>query len=121
MLYDILPVSDLRNKFPLVSNICLSKNKPVILTKNGKGSMVLLSINEFDKQQKELETLRAEVSRLKDVEKELIVVENVYGSLLESEISENESDVKLVKHEDFVKQMKERLLNAEHNNVQSSL
>lgn len=121
MLYDILPVSDLRNKFPSISNICLTKNKPVILTKNGKGSMVLLSINEFDKQQKELETLRAEISRLKDVEKELIAVEKVYGSLLESEISENESDVKLVKHEDFVKQMKERLLNAEHDNVQSSL
>ena len=121
MLYDILPVSDLRNKFPEISNICLTKNKPVILTKNGKGSMVLISIAEFDRQQKELDILRAEVSRLVNVEKELIAVEEVYGNLLESEISENESDGKLIKHEDFVKQMKERLLNAEHNNIQSSL
>jgi len=62
MLYDILPVSDLRNKFPEISNICLTRNRPVILTKNGKGSMVLTSITEFDNQQKELETLRAEVA-----------------------------------------------------------
>lgn len=122
MLYDILPVSDLRNKFPEISNICLTKNRPIVLTKNGKGSMVLLSITEFDKQQKELETLRVEVSRLVNIEKELNAVEKIYGGLLESEISDNESDSEeVIKHEDFIKQMKERLLNAEHNNVQSSL
>ncbi|MBU3182535.1 type II toxin-antitoxin system prevent-host-death family antitoxin [Clostridium psychrophilum] len=121
MLYDILPVSDLRNKFPEVSNICLTKNKPVILTKNGKGSMVLLSISEFDNHQKELEQLRREVSRLVNVEKKLIALEEIYGSLLESEISENENEAPVIKHEDFIKQMKERLLNAEHNNLQSSL
>ncbi|MBU3182434.1 type II toxin-antitoxin system Phd/YefM family antitoxin [Clostridium psychrophilum] len=121
MLYDILPVSDLRNKFPEISNICLEKNKPVILTKNGKGSMVLLSISEFDKQQKELDKLRAEVSRLVNVEKRLNAVEEIYGSLLESEISENENNGVTIKHEDFIKQMKERLLNAENNNLQSSL
>lgn len=122
MLYDILPVSDLRNKFPEISNICLTKNRPIVLTKNGKGSMVLLSIAEFDKQQKELETLRVEVSRLVNIEKELNAVEKIYGGLLESEISDNESDSEeVIKHEDFIKQMKERLLNAEHNNVQSSL
>lgn len=121
MLYDILPVSDLRNKFPEISNICLTKNKPVILTKNGKGSMVLISISEFDKQQREMETLRSEVARLVNIEKELIAVEKVYGNLLESEISENENDAEVIKHEDFIKEMKARVLNAEHNNVQSSL
>ncbi|MBW9153248.1 type II toxin-antitoxin system Phd/YefM family antitoxin [Clostridium estertheticum] len=120
MLYDILPVSDLRNKFPEISNICLTKNRPVILTKNGKGSMVLLSIAEFDKQQNELDKLRAEVARLVSIEKELVAVEKVYGNLLESEISENEND-EVVNHEDFIKQMKARVLNAKHNNVQSSL
>jgi len=120
MLYDILPVSDLRNKFPEISNICLTKNKPVILTKNGKGSMVLISISQFDKQQKELDKLRAEVARLVNIEKELIAVEKVYGGLLESEISENEND-EVINHEDFIKQMKARILNAEHNNLQSSL
>ncbi|MBU3215227.1 type II toxin-antitoxin system prevent-host-death family antitoxin [Clostridium estertheticum] len=120
MLYDILPVSDLRNKFPEISNICLTKNRPVILTKNGKGSMVLLSIAEFDKQQNELGKLRAEVARLVIIEKELVAVEKVYGNLLESEISENGND-EVINHEDFIKQMKARVLNAEHNNVQSSL
>ena len=84
MLYDILPVSDLRNKFPLVSDICLSQNKPVILTKNGKGTMVLIGLEKYKEQQNEMETMKIEIDRLKNVEKELIAVEEIYGGLLES-------------------------------------
>jgi len=56
--------------------------------------------------------LRAEVTRLVNIEKELIAVKKVSAGLIESEISEN--DDKVINHEDFVKQMIERLLNAEH-------
>ena len=41
------PVSDLRNKFPEIETIVNSGN-PVFLTKNGYGSMVVLSIEEYD-------------------------------------------------------------------------
>lgn len=120
MLYDILPVSDLRNKFPLVSEICLSKNKPVILTKNGKGSMVLVSLQKFEEQQNEIEIMKIEIDRLKNVEKQLVAVEEIYGGLLESEIKTGKSTV-IISHDDFAKKMKERFFNGEQNKLQSSL
>lgn len=44
----IRPVSDLRNKFPEVEKIAES-GEPVFLTKNGYGSMVLLSLEQYSK------------------------------------------------------------------------
>jgi len=45
MIY-IRPVSDLRNKFPEIEDLVVRSNEPVYLTKNGYGSMVLLSIEK---------------------------------------------------------------------------
>ena len=46
MMY-IRPVSDLRNKFPEIEDLVVRSNEPVYLTKNGYGSMVLLSIEKY--------------------------------------------------------------------------
>ena len=46
-MIQIRPVSDLRNKFPEIETIVNSGN-PVFITKNGYGSMVVLSIEEYD-------------------------------------------------------------------------
>lgn len=43
----IRPVSDLRNKFPEIEEIVLNDNVPVFLTKNGHGSMVVLSLEQY--------------------------------------------------------------------------
>lgn len=43
----IRPVSDLRNKFPEIENTVLKNGEPVYLTKNGYGSMVLLSLEQY--------------------------------------------------------------------------
>jgi len=43
----IRPVSDLRNKFPEVEETVLHSGKPVFLTKNGYGTMVLLSLEQY--------------------------------------------------------------------------
>lgn len=43
----IRPVSDLRNKFPEIEEAVLQDNKPVFLTKNGYGTMVLMSIEQY--------------------------------------------------------------------------
>ena len=40
----IRPVSDLRNKYPEIEETVLKSGEPVFLTKNGYGSMVLLSL-----------------------------------------------------------------------------
>ena len=43
----IRPVSDLRNKFPEIESTVLKNGEPVYLTKNGYGSMVLLSLEQY--------------------------------------------------------------------------
>ena len=46
-MMNIRPVSDLRNKFPEIENIVLGGGQPVFLTKNGYGSMVVLSLEQY--------------------------------------------------------------------------
>ncbi|MGE4273095.1 MAG: type II toxin-antitoxin system Phd/YefM family antitoxin [Desulfitobacterium sp.] len=43
----IRPVSDLRNKFPEIEEIVVKEGQPVYLTKNGYGSMVVLSLERY--------------------------------------------------------------------------
>ena len=43
----IRPVSDLRNKFPEIEDIVVRKGQPVYLTKNGYGSMIVLSLEKY--------------------------------------------------------------------------
>jgi prevent-host-death family protein len=46
-MINIRPVSDLRNKFPEIEKLVIESSEPVFLTKNGYGSMVLLSIEQY--------------------------------------------------------------------------
>ncbi|WP_422113058.1 type II toxin-antitoxin system Phd/YefM family antitoxin [Gardnerella sp. DNF00257] len=46
-MINIRPVSDLRNKFPEVEETVINSNTPVLLTKNGYGTMVLMSIKQY--------------------------------------------------------------------------
>lgn len=46
-MLNIRPVSDLRNKFPEIEQTVLQSGEPVFLTKNGYGSMVLLSLEQY--------------------------------------------------------------------------
>ena len=46
-MLNIRPVSDLRNKFPEIEHTVLKNGEPVYLTKNGYGSMVLLSLEQY--------------------------------------------------------------------------
>lgn len=54
-MLNIRPVSDLRNKFPEIENAVLKSGEPVYLTKNGYGSMVLLSLEQYSKLTDEVE------------------------------------------------------------------
>ena len=47
-MIQIRPVSDLRNKFPEIETI-VNSGKPVYLTKNGYGSMVVMSLKKYSK------------------------------------------------------------------------
>ncbi len=45
-MIQIRPVSDLRNKFPEIENI-VNDGQPVYLTKNGYGTMVVMSLEQY--------------------------------------------------------------------------
>jgi len=44
----IRPVSDLRNKFKDISRAVHESNEPVYLTKNGRGDMVVMSLDAYE-------------------------------------------------------------------------
>lgn len=54
-MINIRPVSDLRNKYPEIEELVLKNNEPVYLTKNGYGSMVVLSLEKYSELMSERE------------------------------------------------------------------
>lgn len=48
-MINIRPVSDLRNKYPEIEDLVLRENEEVYLTKNGYGSMVVMSLERYSK------------------------------------------------------------------------
>jgi len=47
----IRPISDLRNNFNDISEICHTESEPVFITKNGQGNLVVMSMALYEKQQ----------------------------------------------------------------------
>ncbi|MDP4127432.1 MAG: type II toxin-antitoxin system prevent-host-death family antitoxin [Bacillota bacterium] len=47
----IKPISDLRNNFNEISEICHKESEPVFITKNGQGDLVVMSMALYEKQQ----------------------------------------------------------------------
>lgn len=84
---NIRPVSDLRNNFKQISEVCHEEGEPVFLTKNGRGDMVVMSIAQYEKQQALLE---------------------LYQKLGEAE-KESESDASKTSHEKLMAEMREKL------------
>ena len=64
----IRPVSDLRNNFADISKTVHETAKPVFLTKNGEGDLVVMDIESFNRREKMLklreELLAVEEDRL---------------------------------------------------------
>lgn len=69
----IKPISDLRNNFNTISEICHEGAEPVYITKNGKGDMVVMSMALYEEQQAKLELyqklLEAESQSARNVDK----------------------------------------------------
>jgi len=51
----IKPISDLRNHFNEISDLCHEGGEPVFITKNGQGDLVVMSIALYERQQALLE------------------------------------------------------------------
>lgn len=51
----IRPISDLRNSANEISDFCRNQREPVFITRNGTGDMVVMSIEEYERQMARLE------------------------------------------------------------------
>ena len=72
----IRPVSDLRNNFAEISRIGHETAKPVFLTKNGYGDMVVLSMEAYENLQLESEVY----FKLQEAEREAELTDKRYSS-----------------------------------------
>lgn len=83
----VRPISDLRNKFTAISKECHENAEPVFLTKNGRGDMVVMSIEEYEKLQGRLE---------------------LYAQLEEAE-AESRNNTESISHADMMAKLHKRL------------
>ncbi len=83
----IKPVSDLRNNFNEISEICHKEQEPVFITKNGEGDMVVMSMALYEQQQALLE---------------------LYQKLGEAQ-AQSLAGMPTISHQDFMKKLKDEL------------
>ena len=88
-MIQIKPVSDLRNKFPEIEKI-VNNGEPVYLTKNGYGSMVVLSLESYSRLTQGIETELDKADFAAENDSEVFVI----CAQIEQEIAELDDDEK---------------------------
>lgn len=94
-MINIRPVSDLRNKYPEIEELVLKEDEAVYLTKNGYGSMVVMSLEKYAK-------------LISDKEYE----EYIENALDEADREAEDPNTKYYSHDEF-KQITRRILDGE--------
>lgn len=79
-MMQIRPVSDLRNKFPDIEKI-VNGGEPVYLTKNGYGSMVVLSLDLYSRLTDNTERILDEADEAAETDSRRMTHNEVFGSL----------------------------------------
>ena len=100
-MINIRPVSDLRNKYPEIEELVLREDEAVYLTKNGYGSMVVLSLEKYSEMLKALDEEKALEARFG--------VNDIDKALEEAENESNNPNTKYYSHEEM-KQMARRTI-----------
>ncbi|MBR6582727.1 MAG: type II toxin-antitoxin system Phd/YefM family antitoxin [Treponema sp.] len=80
-MIQIRPVSDLRNKFTEIEEIVTSTQAPVFLTKNGYGSMVVMSIQAYENVMNNIETKLDEADNYAEFSDVRLSHDEVFGKL----------------------------------------
>lgn len=84
-MIQIRPVSDLRNKFPEIEKLVEAEGKPVFLTKNGIGKMVVMSIEKYSE-----------------------LTDDIEAKLDEAELEAENTDVRYT-HEEVMEKVRKRI------------
>ena len=91
-MINIRPVSDLRNKYPEIEDLVLKEDEAVYLTKNGYGSMVVMSLEKYAEMVDEIQVNRALGERFGNID--------IDKMLLETEKELDNPDTKYLTHEE---------------------
>lgn len=78
-MINIRPVSDLRNKYPEIEDAVLNSGQPVFLTKNGYGSMVVMSLEQYAELTDDIELKLDEADYAADLSSERYAAQEVFG------------------------------------------
>lgn len=68
-MYKIIPSADLRNKYSQIADFAKQKHEPVIITKNGEGDLIVMSIELFEEKETELELYKRLAENKMDIDK----------------------------------------------------
>ena len=79
-MLQIRPVSDLRNNFTELEGI-VNGGEPIFLTKNGYGSMVLLSLENYAQLTDQVEIALDEADQMAEMTSHRYTHEEVFGNL----------------------------------------
>lgn len=77
-MINIRPVSDLRNRFGEIEKI-VNTGEPVYLTKNGYGSMVVISLEEYSRLTDDIEMKLDEADRAAELDDTRLSHNEVFG------------------------------------------
>ena len=81
VMTQIRPVSDLRNKFSEIETLVAERQAPVFLTKNGYGSMVVMSLEMYDRLTDNIEAKLDEADLLAKTDPTRYTHEDVFSSI----------------------------------------
>lgn len=79
-MINIRPVSDLRNKYPEIEEQ-VKRDGPVFLTKNGYGSMVVMSVEQYSALTDEVEMKLDEAERAAEMSDVRLTHEEVFDDV----------------------------------------
>ena len=77
-MLNIRPVSDLRNKYTEIEDTVLKEGEPVILTKNGYGAMVVMSLEQYSGMTDDIELKLDEADIAASISDERYTAEEVF-------------------------------------------
>lgn len=83
-MLNIRPVSDLRNRYPEIEEAVLKSGEPVFLTKNGYGSMVVMSLEQYSALTDGIELALDEADRAAAMSETRYTADEVFGCVRKS-------------------------------------
>lgn len=92
-MYKIIPSADLRNKYAQIAENAKVNNEPIVVTKNGEGDLIIMSIELFEEKEIELEIYKRLAENKMDIAKGHYVTGSEMAQQLGKYIRNDSKDV----------------------------